>query len=52
MVLKHWENTDPLRFSWLRENLEPLETVANSYLFYNISQEDIDRLCKKTEYCK
>jgi hypothetical protein len=51
MVLKHWENTHPLRFAWLRENFEPLGTVANSYLIYDISQEDVDRLCQKTEYC-
>jgi len=44
--------TDPLRFAWLRENFEPVGTIANSYLIYDISQEDISRLCETTNYCK
>lgn len=44
--------TDPQRFAWLRENFEPAGTVANSYLIYNISQDEINRLCATTAYCK
>ncbi len=43
--------TDPERFAWLRENFEPVGTVANSYLIYNISQDDVMRLCETTTYC-
>lgn len=43
--------TDPERFAWLRENFEPVGTVANSYLIYNISEDDVTRLCETTNYC-
>jgi len=43
--------TDPLRFAWLRENFEPVGTVANSYLIYDISQDDVTHLCESTNYC-
>ena len=43
--------TDRERFSWLRENFEPVGTVANSYLIYDISQDDITHLCERTDYC-
>ena len=45
-------STDPQRFAWLRENFEPVGTVANSYLIYEISQEDVTHLCATTNYCK
>ena len=45
-------STDPQRFAWLRENFEPIKTVANSYLIYDISQDDVTRLCETTSYCK
>jgi hypothetical protein len=45
-------STDPQRFAWLRENFEPVGTVANSYLIYNISPDDVTRLCETTDYCK
>jgi hypothetical protein len=44
--------TNPERFAWLRENFEPIGTVANSYLIYNISAEDVNHLCATTDYCK
>ena len=45
-------STYPQRFAWLRENFEPVGTVANSYLIYEISQDDVTRLCATTSYCK
>jgi hypothetical protein len=45
-------STDPQRFAWLRENFEPVGTVANSYLIYEISQDDVTHLCATTNYCK
>ncbi|MGE5641542.1 MAG: ArnT family glycosyltransferase [Byssovorax cruenta] len=45
-------STDPQRFAWLRENFEPVGTVAYSYLIYDISQDDVTRLCATTNYCK
>ena len=43
--------TDQERFAWLRENFEPVGTVANSYLIYEISSADLTRLCETTDYC-
>lgn len=42
---------DPAKYAWLRDNFEPIETIAYSYLVYKISPEDIERLCTTTTYC-
>jgi hypothetical protein len=42
----------PEPHAWLRENFEPDDTIAYTYLVYEISQEEIDTLCQTTEYCK
>ena len=42
----------PEMYQWLRENFEPVDTVAYSYLVYKITPEQIDRLCATTEYCR
>ncbi len=42
----------PEMYQWLRENFEPVDTVAYSYLVYKITPEQIDRLCATTEYCQ
>jgi 4-amino-4-deoxy-L-arabinose transferase-like glycosyltransferase len=44
-------STDPQRFTWLRENFEPVGIVANYYLIYDISQAEITHLCETTDYC-
>src|SRR5215216_303600 len=43
--------TDRERFAWLRENFEPVGTVANSYLIYDVSPDDLAHLCETTDYC-
>lgn len=43
---------EPERYAWLRNNFEPVDTIAYSYLVYQISDEDIDNLCQTTDYCK
>jgi len=43
---------NPERFRWLRENFEPVDTVANYYFVYQISPEQIDKLCQTTDYCR
>ena len=43
---------NPKMYQWLRENFEPVDTVAYGYLVYKITPEDIDRLCATTEYCQ
>jgi len=43
---------DPLRFSWLRENFNPTGTVAYSYLIYDVSQQDLERLCEVRKICQ
>jgi len=42
---------DPQQYAWLRENFEPIGTVAYSYLIYDISTEEINTLCATTTYC-
>jgi hypothetical protein len=34
----------PHRFAWLRENFDPVGTVAYAYLVYEIPREALDRL--------
>lgn len=43
---------DPERFAWLRENFEPVETIAYAYLIYRITPEQLNELCTATTYCK
>jgi hypothetical protein len=42
----------PEQYAWLRENFEPNDTIAHTYLIYNISAEQITALCSTSDYCK
>ncbi|MBI5354627.1 MAG: glycosyltransferase family 39 protein [Chloroflexi bacterium] len=42
---------NPERFRWLRESFEPVDTIANYYFVYQISPEQVDKLCQTTDYC-
>jgi hypothetical protein len=42
----------PEQYTWLRENFEPSNTIAHTYLIYNISTEQIAELCQSTDSCK
>lgn len=42
---------DPDQYAWLRENFEPVDTIAYSYLVYQISPEELDQMCATTTYC-
>jgi len=42
----------PEMYQWLRENFEPVDTVAYSYLIYDITPKQIDHLCATTEFCR
>jgi hypothetical protein len=42
---------DPHKFAWLRENFEPIDTVADVYLVYDVSPQALDRLCKTKSVC-
>lgn len=42
----------PEPHAWLRENFEPDDTIAYTYLVYEISLEEIGTLCQTTDYCK
>jgi hypothetical protein len=42
----------PEMYQWLRENFEPVDTIAYSYLVYKIMPEQIEHLCAMTEYCQ
>lgn len=43
---------DPDKYAWLRDNFEPVETIAYSYLVYRISEEEFNNLCASTSYCR
>ncbi|MGB7874947.1 MAG: glycosyltransferase family 39 protein [Anaerolineales bacterium] len=45
-------NSDPAELAWLRENFEPVDTVAYSYLIFKVSQQKIETLCQITSYCE
>lgn len=42
---------DPAKYAWLRENFEPVETIAYTYLVYKISPQEIENLCATSSYC-
>ena len=42
---------DPQKFAWLRENFKPIDTVADVYLIYDISPQDLEQLCKTKSIC-
>jgi 4-amino-4-deoxy-L-arabinose transferase-like glycosyltransferase len=37
-------NDDPAKFAWLRNNFEPVGTIANSILIYQVSSDQLERL--------
>lgn len=43
--------TPPRAFAWLRENFEPVRTIAYGYLVYQIQPADLDRLCQARGIC-
>ena len=42
---------DPEQYAWLRDNFEPVDTIAYAYLVYKIEPEEIEELCAVTTYC-
>jgi hypothetical protein len=42
---------EPAKFAWLRNNFEPVGTVAHSFLIYRISTEQISRVCGEKAGC-
>ena len=38
---------DPERYKWLRENFEPVDSIAYSYLIYDIYPEDLKKISRK-----
>lgn len=40
------------KYAWLRENFEPVDSIAHCYLVYKITPEQIEELCATTNYCK
>jgi hypothetical protein len=39
----------PETYAWLRNNFEPVGTVAYCYLLYDISVEDVASVCSKVK---
>ena len=42
---------DPSIYAWLRENFEPVDVVAHTYLVYEIHSPDLARLCQMKSLC-
>lgn len=42
---------DPNAYAWLRNNFEPIDNIAYSYLIYHITPEEKKELCLNTSYC-
>lgn len=42
----------PDKYAWLRNNFKPTGTIANSYLIYEISPQQVNVLCETTDYCR
>lgn len=40
---------DAEKFEWIRENFEPVDTIAYSYLIYQISPEDIEAIKRENQ---
>ncbi len=44
--------TKPQQYAWLRDNFEPVGTIAYTYFVFQVSPEQIDSLCARTTYCQ
>ena len=44
--------TEPGTFEWLRENFQPVDTIASSYLLFEVTPDQMQDLCEHTTYCK
>lgn len=42
---------DPSIYDWLRDNFEPIDHVAYSYLIYHITPDERRELCLNSSYC-
>lgn len=42
----------PETYQWLRENFEPFDTIASSYLLFRITPDQMAHLCATTDYCQ
>jgi 4-amino-4-deoxy-L-arabinose transferase-like glycosyltransferase len=43
---------DPDRYAWLRENFEPVDTIAYCYFVYRISSRELAEMCSRTQSCE
>jgi hypothetical protein len=43
---------DPDRYAWLRENFEPVDTIAYCYFVYRISAQELAEMCSRTQSCE
>lgn len=41
----------PDAYQWLRENFEPVDMIAPSCLLFEITPEQMQELCERTDYC-
>ena len=39
------------QYAWLRGNFEPVDSIADEYLVYHLTPEQIKQICARTNYC-
>jgi hypothetical protein len=42
----------PGRYAWLRQNFEPVDTIAYCYFVYRISSQELADLCARAQSCE
>jgi hypothetical protein len=42
---------DPDKYKWLRDNFQPVKTIAYEYLVFDITPAQLQQLCSQTTYC-
>jgi Dolichyl-phosphate-mannose-protein mannosyltransferase len=42
----------PDKYKWLRDNFQPVGTIAYEYLVFNITPQQLQQLCSRTTYCR
>ncbi len=41
-----------IAFFWLRDHFQPTRAIAYQYLVFDVSPQDLQRLCSQTSYCR
>ena len=41
----------PNQYAWLRQNFEPVDSIAGEYLVYRLTPQQIKQMCAHTDFC-